>query len=56
MMHDVDWLLRAQNLLLQHRLLQPHLLLLLLLLLVLLLLLLHGNGCCMLPLLQLQLL
>jgi hypothetical protein len=50
-MHDVDWLLRAQNLLLQHRLLQPHLLLLLLLLVLL-----HGSSCCMLPLLQLQLL
>jgi hypothetical protein len=49
--HDVDRLLRSQNLLLQHRLLQPHLLLLLLLLVLL-----HGNGCCMLPLLHLQLL
>jgi hypothetical protein len=47
-MHDVDGLLRSQYLLLQHRLLQPHLLLLLVLL--------HGNSCSMLPLLQLQLL
>jgi hypothetical protein len=41
-MHDMDWLLRPQHLLLQHRLLQPHLLLLLLL---------HSDSCSVLPLL-----